>query len=68
MAIAISADVQAALCINGMQPATHVLDPGAEAGEHVRLEINVPELDHASLGCTDEPAGCPACVGICKRQ
>jgi hypothetical protein len=32
-----------------MQPAAHVLDPGAEAGEHIRLEIDVPELDHASL-------------------
>jgi hypothetical protein len=51
--------VQAALCINGMQPATHVLDPGAEAGEHIRLEIDVTELDHASPGGTDEPTVLP---------
>jgi hypothetical protein len=29
----IRADVQAAVGINGMQVATHVLDPGADAGE-----------------------------------
>jgi len=51
--------VQSALCINGMQPATHVLDPGAEAGEHIRLKIDVTELDHASPGCTDEPVVLP---------
>jgi hypothetical protein len=56
---AISADVQAALCINGMQPTPHVLNPGAEAGEHIRLEIDVTELDHASPGCPDEPAVLP---------
>jgi hypothetical protein len=61
---AIRAYVHAALCINGMQPATHVRDPGAEAGEHIRLEIDVTELNHASPGCTAEPAVLPldACV------
>ena len=56
---AISADVQPALCTNGMQPATHVLDPGAEAGEYTRLEIDVTELDHASPGCPEEPSVLP---------
>ena len=61
---AISAYVQAALCINGMQPAAHVLDPGAEAGEHIRLEIDVPELDLASPGGPDEPAVLPLNASI----
>jgi hypothetical protein len=56
---AIRAYVEAALRINGMQPTTHVLDPGAEVGEHIGLEIDVTELDHASPGCTDEPAVLP---------
>ena len=56
---AIPTYMQAALCINGMQPATHVRDLGAEAGEHIRLEIDVTELDHATSGCTDEPAALP---------
>jgi len=51
--------MQAALRINGMQPATHVLDPGTESGEHIRLEIDVTELDQASPGCADEPAPLP---------
>jgi len=42
-----------------MPPATHVLDPGAEAGEHTTLEIDVTELDHASPGGTDEPTVLP---------
>jgi hypothetical protein len=42
-----------------MQPATHLLDPGAEAEEHIRLEIDVTELNHASPGCTNEPAMLP---------
>jgi hypothetical protein len=42
-----------------MQPAPHVLDPGAETGKHIRLEIDVPEHDHASPGCTDEPTVLP---------
>jgi hypothetical protein len=42
-----------------MQPATHVLDPGAEARECSRLEIDVTELDQASPGCTDESAVLP---------
>ena len=42
-----------------MEMAAHVLDPGAEAGEHVRLEIDVTELDHASPGRPDEPAVLP---------
>jgi hypothetical protein len=50
--------MEAALCINGMQPATHVLDPSAKAGERIRLEIDVMELDHARPGCPDEPACC----------
>ena len=41
------------------QPATHVLDPGTEARERSRLEIDVTELDQASLGRTDEPAVLP---------
>jgi hypothetical protein len=41
------------------QPAPHVLNPGAEAGEHIRLEIDVTELDHASPGGPDEPAVLP---------
>jgi len=61
---AISAYVQAALSINGMQPAAHVLDPGAEAGEHIRLEIDVPELDLASPGGPDEPAVLPLNASI----
>jgi hypothetical protein len=56
---AIRAYEEATLRINGMQPTAHVLDPGAEAGEHIRLEIDVTELDHASPGCTDEPAVLP---------
>jgi hypothetical protein len=56
---AIHAYEEAALRINGMQPTAHVLDPGAEAGEHIRLEIDVTELDHASQGCTDEPVMLP---------
>jgi hypothetical protein len=55
----IRTDVQVALCINGMQPATHILDPGAEAGEHIGLEIDVSELDHASSGGTDESTVLP---------
>jgi xylose isomerase len=35
--------VHAAPCINGMQPATHVRDPGAEAEVRIRLKI-VTEL------------------------
>jgi hypothetical protein len=45
--------------MNGMQPAPHVPDPGAEAGKYIRLEIDVTELDHASSGCPDEPAVLP---------
>ena len=56
---AIRAYVEAALRINGMQPTAHVLDPGAEAGEHIGIEIDVTELDHASPGCTDEPTVLP---------
>ena len=56
---AIRAYVEAALCVNGMQPAAHVLDPGAEAGEHIGIEIDVTELDHASPGGPGEPAVLP---------
>ena len=59
MAIAQSAPRCRRPYVNGMQPAAHVLDPGAEAGEHVRLEIDVTELDHASPGRPDEPAVLP---------
>jgi hypothetical protein len=41
-----------------MQPAAHVRDPGAEAGEHIRLEIDVRN-SIASPGGPDEPAVLP---------
>jgi hypothetical protein len=56
---AISAYVQPALCINGMQPAAHIIDPGAEAGKHIRLKINVTELNYSSPSCADKPALLP---------
>src|SRR5450759_2353268 len=56
---AIRAYEEAALRINGIQPTAHVLDPGAEAGQHIRLEIDVTELDRASPGGTEEPAVLP---------
>jgi hypothetical protein len=56
---AIRAYVQSALCINGVQPATYILDPGAGARERIGLEIDITELNHASPGCPDEPTVLP---------
>jgi hypothetical protein len=64
---AVSAYVQSALCVNGMQPATHVLDPCAEVGERIRLEIDVTELDHAGPSRADEPAVLPLDASITDR-
>src|SRR5450631_2604874 len=51
--------VQSALVVNGMKPATHIRDSGTEAGERIRLEIDVTELNHASPDGPDEPAALP---------
>jgi hypothetical protein len=61
---AVGADVQAAVGVNPMQPATHVLDPGAEAGERIGLETDVTKLDSAGPGRTGEPVALPldACI------
>jgi hypothetical protein len=50
-----------------MQPATHILDPNAEAGEGIRREVNLVEFDHAGPGRTDEAAALPIDAGVADR-
>jgi hypothetical protein len=64
---AVGADVQPAVRIDRMQPATHVLDPDPETGKRVGRETNVKKLNRTGPGRTDQPAALPFDAGIADR-
>ena len=60
---AVGADVQPAVRIDRMQPATHVLNPDPETGKRVGSETDVKKLDRTGPGRTDQPAALPFDAG-----
>jgi hypothetical protein len=68
LAIAQSAPTSSRPSHDGMRPATHLLDPGTEAREPSRLEIDVTELDPTSPGGTDKSAVLPSMPGYPLRK
>jgi hypothetical protein len=50
-----------------MQPTTHVIYSGTEAGERIGLKIDVTKLDQAGSGRADQPAALPLDSGITDR-
>src|SRR5260221_8751221 len=56
---AVDADMQPPRRIDPMQPATHRLHAGAEAGKRIGLETDVTELDQAGASGTDQPPALP---------
>ena len=64
---AVGADEKPPVSINGVQPAAHVFDPGAEAGESVRLEIDIAELDGAGAGRAHKAVTLPVDPAIADR-
>jgi hypothetical protein len=64
---AVRAHIEAAIGVDRMQPAAHILDPGAEAGERIGFETDVAELDGAGARGADEPVALPTDAGIANR-
>jgi hypothetical protein len=50
-----------------MQPAAHILDPGAKTRQGVRFEIDVAEFDRAGAGGADQPVVLPVDAGVTDR-
>src|SRR5450432_621501 len=64
---AVGADVQPAVRVDRVQPAPHILDAGAEAGERIGLAIDVTEFDGAGPDRMNQPAALPIDSGITDR-
>src|SRR5215831_8655338 len=64
---AIRAHMQAAVGIDAMQPAAHVLDPDREAGKSIRLEIDVAKLDCARARRPHQPVSLPLDARVADR-
>src|SRR5579862_803290 len=64
---AVSPDVQSAVRIDRMQPATHVFDPDAEAGQRLGRETDVAKLDRAGPGRPHQTAALPLDAGVADR-
>jgi hypothetical protein len=56
-----------ALCIHGVQPATHILDLNAEARKRIGFESDVTKLDDTGLSRANETAMLPRDAGITDR-
>jgi len=54
--LAVGADVESTVGVNGMKPATHILHTRAEAGKRIGLEIDVTKIEQARSGRADKPA------------
>jgi hypothetical protein len=64
---AINPRIEPVLGIDGMQPAPYVVYPDAEAGERVRLEIDVTKLDCTGPGRSNQPVVLPVDAGVTHR-
>ncbi len=64
---AVGADVEVVIRIDGVKPAPHVFQAGAEAGEGVGLKIDVAELDHAGTRRLNQTTALPFDAGITDR-
>ena len=53
-----------AISVDRMKPSPNVFQPGAEAGQHIGLKIDVAEFDNASTCRLDQPAALPFDAGI----
>jgi hypothetical protein len=53
--------------IDGMQPAPDVVDPDAEAGERIRLEIDVTKIDCARSSRANQSMLLPVNAGVTDR-
>lgn len=64
---AIGADMEPIVGIDCVQAAAHVLKPGAEAGQRIRLDIDVAEFDDAGAGGAGEAAALEVDAGVTNR-
>jgi hypothetical protein len=64
---AIGADMEPIVGIDCVQAAAHVLKPGAEARQRIRLEIDVAELDDAGAGGAGQAAALEVDAGVTDR-
>src|SRR5580704_1062552 len=64
---AVGADEEAAIGIDAVQPAAHIRQGGAEAGERIGLQIDVAEFDSAGAGRAHQPAALPVDAGVTDR-
>ena len=56
---AINANAEFALCVHGVQPATHILDPNTEARKRVRFDSYITKFDNPGPGRANEPTTLP---------
>src|SRR6267378_4490921 len=64
---AVDPRVKPVLGIDGMQPAPDVVDPDAEAGQRIRLQIDVTKIDGAGSGRANQPMMLPVNAGVTDR-
>src|SRR5580704_1157558 len=64
---AVGADVETSVGIDAVQPAAHIRQRGAEAGQRIGLQIDVAEFDHAGAGRAHQPAALPIDAGVTDR-
>jgi hypothetical protein len=53
--------------IDGMQPASDVIDPDAEPGQRIPLEIDVTKIDCTGSGCANQSMMLPVNAGVTDR-
>ena len=64
---AIDPRVEPVLGIDGMQPAPDVVDPKAEAGQRIRLEIDVTKIDRTGARRANQSMMLPVNAGVTDR-